>query len=475
MHTPPTLSYSGVTLIVDSPSRFDLEFGRLCSGPVVPWMNQEVLSPTHPLDSFDLRDSNVTAPFLPNTRKVILAGKNVATKYRATYDPPGYPTIVNGIPAISIFPPQECCDYKTISSSVSEDQLAPTDRETKDASPTLPRNKRFWTKWHIAKFLSSSRPPLPKLDERVYPNLDVVIKILESTTDSLIYLDIETSRAHRGIICLGFTTTELFPTVYVVPFYRYSGELAYPHDSFLRFHRAFSLALSRNTAVIHNSGFDLIVLHVYYKFCLPRDVYDTMIATHRINLEAEKSLGHTISCWTDLPYHKDQITDPRSSQEERILWTYNARDVYSMVPIMKSQLAYAANDRGLLASIAQGNASILPMLDTTIGGLRLNLLSLTNRQIVLRRHQALYQHIAEILSGVPGFNPASPKQCIDFFHKKLGYDIQSRTATGSAALGSKQLYQLQLKYHNPLIPVIIKYREVAKDASSLESELFTIP
>lgn len=474
MRTKPSLSYSGLTIIIDEPSRFDIEFQRLLSGAAGDWLNRECLPPPYCVESSDIRDCDCELPLSPGTKAVLLLGESAAKKFgRVSCDPPGYSTIVHGIPAISAFYPQDCCDFRNMrAGNVDYDEDAVTDRDAKERVPTRAKSRRYWTAWHIRKFLSIKPKLYPKLNERLYPRLDEAISCLEKVKEGEdLYLDIETSRIHSCLSCIGFSAAASFPTVFVVPVYLISGDLAY--KDFHRFYKALSLAISRSNIVIHNAMFDLLVLHGFYHMCLPFSVFDTMVAQHRISPETEKSLAHVISAWTNEPNHKDFNTDVYSHDGEQALWRYNARDVYTLRLIKDAQLAYAANDPGLAASIAQGNASIIPYLSTSLTGMRLDTMRLASAQLKLLRFKELYARIASILTGKP-FNPASSKQCSDFFHKTLNYPVISRTAKGGNALGSKQLYQLQLAHNNPLIPVILKYREVAKDASSLESELFNL-
>lgn len=476
MRTPPSTSYSGLTVYIDSPSRFDTE--RLISGTTRTWFEECCIKPLS-LESVDVRDlTEIRTPLLPETKYVALLGSKVAGNF--IQDPPGYSTIFQSRPAITAFDPQTCNDHRAMSGGDDEDDdtdSAESDRDTKERIPTRRRNYRFWTAWHLQKLLHRPVSPYPKLDYQPYPRLQEVISVLDNTTNEDLYLDIETSRLHRCLSCIGFSTSSIWPRVYVVPVYLFTGDLGY--SDFPLLHRALSLALTRNTVVIHNAAFDLTVLHGWYKFLMPSlhggAVYDTMAANHRCFPEAEKSLAHVISQWTWLPYHKDQNTEALTREQQNQLWLYNAKDVYALKLIKDAQLFHAAQIPGLLPSINQANASIVPYIVTSLTGLRLDQLALSQRSQTLERHKALYTRMAQILSGRPLFNPGSRDQCASYFHDTLHYDIVSRTPTGRPALGTKQLYQLQLKYPNPLIPVIIKYRATAKDLSMLESELFTLP
>lgn len=468
MRTPPTEPYSGLTVILDAPSRFDLDQNRLLSATGGEWFGEECLVVPYRCGNIDTRCLQDRSPLLPGTKFILLLG----SKHDGI---PGYPYIRNGVPCTIAYHPQDCNDHRNFSGDDDADEEQTTERDTKDEAPTRRKNYRFWTKWFTRKLIGAC-PFIqtgPRLEARVYPRLDEVIKVLRATTGQDLYIDIETSRIHRSLNCIGFSTSQLWPKVYVVPIYDYMGRLAY--SDITEFHRELSLAFTRNTVVAHNgSGFDFFVLHAWYKFPLPTTPYDTMLANHRCFPEIEKSLAHLIAQWTILPYHKGENLEPRNPQQQEQLWLYNAKDVYALKLIKDAQLLYASSVTGLLPSIQQANASIIPYLTTTLNGLRLDQLKLANKSRTLLRDKALYERMASILVGKP-FNPGSTKQCADFFHRDLHYPVVSRTGTGAPALGSKQLYQLQLKHNNPLIPVIIKYRLAAKDASMLESELWTMP
>lgn len=478
MRTKPSSPYSGLTIILDEPSRFDIDFNRLLSGPAGDWMDRECfLNTQYCVSNCDIRTCDCNDPLLPETKAIILMGAKAASKYGTSCDPPGYLWPVLGKSALPVFFAQDCCDYKNMRRLPGDDIKEETisDRETKEKSPTKRENYRFWTKWHIRKFLHSLDAQRGEGIEQTiqpiyYPNLNEVVSVLNNTSDQCLYLDIETSRAHRTLSCIGFSTTTTFPKVYVVPVYLYNGHIAY--TKFLDFYRALSLALTRNTVVIHNAMFDLTVLCGFFHMCYPKSVYDTMVAHHRCFMEAEKSLAHAISTWTWEPNHKDCNTEVFSQEDERQLWKYNAKDVYVLKLIKDAQFLCAQEHPGVEDSIKQGNASIIPFLDTSLTGLGLNMLKLSATAAKLERHKAIFAKVASILTGST-FNPGSSKQCADYFHKKLGYEtVEKSTKTGEASLGAKQLYQLQLKYPNPLIPVILKYRIAAKDLSMLETELF---
>lgn len=471
MRTPPIAEYSGVTFIIDKPSRLDST--HLLTGIVAQWLEDEVIKP-YKVSNLDIRDTSENIPLLPNTKYIALLGRQAAAKFGADINKHGYPHFAYGKPAVVAYYPQDCCDHRNIEGlDDDDDDEQMSDRDIKDAAPTRRANYRFWTRWHVRKLLFTERQNHPKIIIKHYPNLDQLSSLLNSTNNEDLYIDIETSRVHRCITCIGLSTTSIWPTIYVVPVYLYNGNLAY--SNFATFYKALVNAFLHNTIVGHNiSGFDLLVLRAFYKFPLPPNSYDTMLANHRCFPDIEKSLAHVISQWTWLPYHKDQNIEAYSMSTQEQGWNYNAKDVYALKLIKDAQLKYATTIPGLPASIAQANSMILPYISNSIQGLHLNRaqLQITSAQLSIATRQ--YERIASILVGKP-FNPRSPDQCKKFFHDQLNYPIQAYTEARKPKLGKKQLHQLLIKTNNPLIRVILKHRKVAKDNSMLESELWKLP
>lgn len=465
MHTPPQLPHNGLTLIFARPSRFDTQ--RLLTGKVATWFEQECIAPLH-LDGCDMRTLDHAGPstLLPSTRFVALLGAPIELGR------PGYSTIYQRYRAIAAYAPQECDDHRNIENPDEDEEHTLTERETKDYYPTRRANYRFWTQWFMQKLMNPC-PAVAQPSIQCYPALQRVIKILDNTANENLYLDIETSRMHRSISCVGFSTDSTWPTVYCIPYYLHGGGVAY--RNLPEFHAALARAIVRNTVVAHNAAFDLSILRAFYKLPLPLGVYDTMVANHRIVPEAEKSLAHVIPQWTELPFHKDTSTEVFNDKQQHDMWRYNARDVHALKPIMDAQMSYAALRSGMTESIRQANESLLPYLHTSLTGMRVNRAEQIKATTRLRGLRDKYALIAQILSGDRTFNPGSTKQCAKFFHTKLGYSVIKRNETGAPALGKKQLYQLLQKTNNPLIKVILKYREAAKDLSMIDCELWSMP
>ncbi len=469
MFTPPTTNHCGLTLVLDKPSRFDKIHGKLLSGLVNDWFQQACL-PTVPLASTHICDLTDLGS-IPNTTKKVLVLGDAAKERLMPNGRVGYAQMIPSLRALGMaaYYPQDCCDVRQVETEdEDEDADATSDSETKNDYPTRRSNYRFWTSWFAKKLVKGTQqmPGNPRII--VKPDLKKLCTELDQVSDLPIYLDIETSMRNQNLACIGLSWKGLHPTIYVVPIYPLSGVLEYA--DIMPFIVSLFRAFTRNTIVIHNAMFDLTVLCGFYGMPLPKAVYCTMCSNHRLFPKEEKSLAHVIAQWTWLHYHKDVNSDPYDMGQQIAMWDYNGRDVFALPFIMDAQLAYA--NAGQRASIEQSNESLIPYLHTSLIGLPIDRYKwqLTEQRLQQRAHNL--KRICSLLTGIADFNPAGPKQCADFFHKKLGYPVVELTDTGAPKLGRKQLYKLAISYPNPAITAVIAYRKTAKDLAMLGSNLF---
>lgn len=473
---PPSDTYSGITIVLDKPSRFDIASGHLLSGIARDWFHD--FTHVEP-NTCEIRLSSDRSALRPKTTHLILSGAESIRQWtmdRMTIQHHCYDCHVifkgEAYPAALVHNIQDCVDFTADEGGDEEGEDDNAGDSGKDISSTRRGNYPFWTKWAIQKVLGRT-PKCTSTDFQpiIYPRLLDVISLLRATIDQTLYLDIECSRAYGTLDCVGFRINR--GPVYVVPTYTYKGERAY--GNLAPFFHALSLAMQRNTVVGHNiSGFDLPYLAINYRIAPGRRLYDTMLANQRLFAEPEKSLGHVIAQWTGHEYHKDQIIVPRSREDDQRLWLYNARDVHRLADIVQAQTVWAALNPGAEDSIAQVNRCIYPYLKMTLRGLRVDTKVLSARVQQLQRRVAIYHRIGCYLTG-RDFNMASSKQCVDFFHGYLGYPaVATSEKTNLPSLGKKAMYQLAVKHDNPLIPLILAYRKAAKDLSMLSYNPLTL-
>lgn len=519
MRHKPTFNYCGLTIVLSFPSRKDEK--QLLSGAAGFWFNEECLMPACNRWQCDVRTADTLGEgILPNTKAILLFGEKAfhewsSENYR-TYtlnEQRGY-LLDNRwrLPMLATFSPQDCMDpvnyerrYNEQLKDYEEEFEEDEDEEEytgKRHGRTARSNYRFWTQQDTVRITckgsinrsARSRNQLAQVllrDEQQklstssiipYPNLEDAINYLRSAKDSILYLDIETDISadlQKLILCIGFSIDS--GPVYVVPLVRYNYTLAY--GGIERFLQALAYAMTHNTVVVHNTMFDLVVLAWKYKIPVGRNIYDTMLAQHKLFSGVEKSLGHCMSLLTWLPFHKDEgINPPRNTEQEQQLWQYNGKDIIGMRAVHRAQVSYASSNPGLQSSIDLANKCVYPYLINTLYGMHYNqeklnayitendkLMTQYLRIINLLLGEDLVRKIAGPKSKAPLCS--SPKQCVRYFHDMLGYPVvKSSKTTGLPSLDADAIYKLKLKspVDNPVLDLVLRFREVQKETGSLK-------
>jgi len=427
------------------------------------------------------------------------------TRNNTLHELRGSPYMVNGIVHVSSYLPQDACDVQDYErrlnvhltgSGQADDVVVKDDSgmaEKKRHSTTSRSNYQFWLKQDTRKILRLIKEhggviPPKKVETYydIYPRSDSVIDLLSSNKNGLLFFDMETTYEDQRITCFAFAFD--LSRIYVVPIIRHDYTLAYDKITIAKIFRALAVALRDNTTVAHNgAGFDFFVLARRYGIPIDRSVYDTMIAQHRIWPDVEKSLGHCISLWTNEPYHKDEACFSFGNYEQASrLWSYCGKDVATMIMVYEAQQAYVRTIPGMAESIKQANASIRPYLITTLQGIAYStdkiIETLSENDRLLRQ----YLRFIKLLIGQDTAIRIRPKsktavdcmamsnhQCVAYFHRELGYKVvgygkTKKDGTKGPSLAEKNMLRLRLQYNNPVIDLILAYRQLQKESSSLQ-------
>lgn len=495
----PKLPYCGLTIVLSNPSRFDTR--ELLTGSAGAWFldalkreaNGKILR-----FHCDIRTSNTRdAGLLPDTRVVLCLGEVAQHEWFASSTElkaqRGSPVLRDSVVYVSSFTPQDACDFQAYEQRLNANYRgnADGDEEGDDSEAkghkgsTKRTNYKFWLGRDIAKAIRILRNGLSRgtpSSHVLYPVAEPVITALQSTKNSTFYLDIETL-FDRTLTCLGFAFEGDGP-VWVLPIRRYNGTPAYELPVLCRLMRALGTAMRDNLCVTHNGhAFDWLVLAHQYRVPFGRRLYDTMISHNRCWPEAEKSLGHCLSLWTDEPYHKeDGVFDPKTSAQEQALWEYNAKDVHAMRLLKAAFDAECEKDSGIAASIAQGQKMIYPYLVASLKGIKANEEAIQKIVTENDRYLAQLLRIAKILLGKDTYNYlqgkseagflSSNKQAAKYFYDIQGYKCPHKTDTGEDAVDTKAMLKLAISLkkrgiENPLIPLRLKFAEVRKETSML--------
>jgi len=462
MRTEPRGTYSGITIVLDRPSRFDKD--RLLSGRAGQLV-ADFLQPECSIFQCDIRTLDSAKQLLPNTKGVLLLGERsleLANKVNLN-NWRGAELRYGEAIAIASWAPQDCLDIVQYEPADEADDDTEIVEEEKDRSRTARSNYRFWLAKDINKLkrlLRSSERIREPEDFRIFPPQQYLLDLLRTKRGERLWLDIETDGYHLS--CFSFAFGD--GPVHCVPLYRYDGKLAYLNTEAIL--AALGIAQCRNEVACHNIGYDLPFLALYYGLPFGRNLLDTMLVQHRIYPEAEKSLSHCISLWTDMENQKNMphTFQPRNKIEERQLWEYNCRDVHSMRLIFREQMHYASRQPGLPESIAQANSSLYAHLLCSLVGIAIDSDMCWKIGDETKKYREQYHRIVSILAGYP-LLPSSSKQMGEYLYQRCGYRAPTYTPGGKPAAGRKQLLKLAVRHDNPVIPFALRYREEMKRAS----------
>lgn len=489
----PILQYRGLTIVMSNPSRFDKV--DLLSGNGGYFFLRECLSPEFNRMQCDIRLKDNKEPLLPNTKCVLVLGETAMrewfnNKINSLGELRGSPEIINGIPHICSYLPQDTQDYVDFEGKfnpyVAQAEIADLrDSEVLDEKRrhgrTSRKNWAFWLQQDVRKCKEilkyGSIPKRPFEPEYIlYPNERDVVKTLLEHKQDYLYLDLETD-ADSNITVFSFA----FPNcpIHIVPVLLWNYTKAY--NKLSNIFAALAVAIRDNTTVSHyGSGFDFFILALKYRIPIGESVYDTLLAHHRCYPGIERSLGHCTSLWTYEPYHKDEGNFAYSNQfQAESLWRYCGKDVYTMMLIHHTIEQYARKVPGLQASIDQVNASIRPYLTTSLLGIKYEISAL---EAVMKENDRLMMQYLRCIHILIGENttrafrrmskkamPGSNVQCCKYFHEMLDYPIIARSPkTGKPSLAKETLYKLRLRHENPVIDFCLAFRRLAKESGSLK-------
>lgn len=487
---------------MSNPSRFDVDRQRLLTaggGDVI----AKCLAPEYNAMQCDVRLADDVSPLVDGTRCILLLGEYAMHKW----SPPTSSNTLNemrgsvlqahSLPAIASFNPQEAADVKAYEQQLNpeskdfhEDKEGDEDEgeeSEKVHSRTKTGNYYFWLRrdvWKCIWILSNRLIERKEPRYKIYPSAKETIGILQSSVGNVMDFDIETDYAEQNLLCFSFSFDDA-KTVYSVPVLDHTYKPAY--SNLHQILRALAEAIKNNTIVAHNgSGFDFYVLGGKYHIPIYK-VYDTMLAMHRCFPDVEKSLGHCMSYWTWLPFHKDTDSYAYRTYDHMMQkLMYCGKDVFGMSLVRQEITKYARTIPGLEASIQCAMESIRPYLTITLQGMRYSQPAVDKTKAENDAWMMQYLRMIRLLMGptaeaecrasvkgkAKGF-AGSNKQCVDYFHRQLGYPVVARSMkTQEPSLGKQAMYKLALKCDNPVIKLVLMYRILSKEYGTLKFSPF---
>ena len=458
--TNPTMSYNGLTIVLEKASRFD--DACLLSG----YAGDYVRSALNPLrvDDAVVEVASSHRRVLPRTKVILHLGDTRRLPSGVSLmQQRGAPWLEDGVINIATFFPQDAIDRKNYFDSEDEDEDDPGNVKSTGGA-TRRKNWRFWLRkdcQKAARLAQAEGLVTNKCSYVLNPMLDTALRALDRR-DQTLYLDIETTMDLR-LTCFGFAWDA--SEVYSIPVLDYTG--LYYHDTLgtCRLLRALALAMARNEVVIHNASFDLFVLFFRHKLPIPARVFDTLLAHHRCFPEVEKSLGHCLSLYTDQPYHKNEgVFDPHNRYQQGLLLSYNAKDVESLA-LLKPQIEATAAKLEASESVAQANASLRPYLTASCQGLYYKEDKVKE---VIVKNSAKVDQLNRCLGIMVGheLNANSWQQVGRYLYEEKGYEKLG--SKEDSATDEKNLLQLALKHNNPVIKYILRIRALKKERGTFK-------
>jgi len=469
IHPEPGRKHNGVVVKISRPNRYDFTNGRLLSGPPGDFLKDTIRScDVDPAECIYTLD-----PYFNIGRKNLILGDDANRKVG-----PGNRSDLNSgrgyvyCETVATYLPVDCTDIVDHEHGWEDDDGDDEDdagNTQKDSAPTARRNYRFWFKADIAKLLKGERRTAHKFTVLRDLSTHEVIKALNSLSNSFLYFDIETHPPSDTVQC--FTFASPIGAAIQVPVYDHRGQSC--HTDLPKLFAALCRCMQRNVTVGHNLSFDLGFLFHFHGVPFSSSIYDTMLAQHRCFPEAEKSLAHTMSYWLNVPNHKGDAGTftPYNRNQFQQLLDYNTNDVLVLREIHNAQLKHASNDVGLMASITQANDVSFEYLAAGFTGFEVDVSLLRSK---LAKTDALLKDLERVLvtlTGIEGFNPASPQQVGAWLYEGLCYPIVDKTDSGEGATGMKALYKLLLKNpQNVALKLVILYRTEAQSRKMLGFE-----
>ena len=466
------MPYNGICFIHSALNRFEQECGKLNVSYPGENLRRHLAELGFDLDECAAIQVNDGAP-PDGTRKLVLFGEEAMAMWLGEHGLDahrGHVQTRHGMEMVATYAPIDFSDVRDYESD-EEDENADAGGSGKDSSPTMRSNYRFWARADIEKLLTGVRRTTPQ-DDAYIISADSMIRVLAGLTGP-VFFDIETHPPTNTVQC--WTISGLTGPAYTVGVYDWRGNAM---GNLPLLHAALAKTFVRCTVVAHNASFDLPFLAHFHGIPFGRMIEDTMLNHHRCFPEAEKSLAHNISYWTNAPYHKDEggVFTPFNERQFIQLLRYNGKDVLTTRAVWLAQKSYTNATPALTTSTAQVSRAIYPNLVKTLTGLKLDTARQRAHITRLEIETDVLRRIICILVGDPAFNPNSPQQVVRYLHEQMHYPVVARTDDKKPSTGGDAMYRLRINHpHNPVISAILKFRDRSKALSMLGFEKYYRP
>lgn len=360
-----------------------------------------------------LREDAIIVP-LGNTALNLMCGQTEITKYRGTPTP---------------------CTFERFNHSVIP---------TIHPAATL-RGQFLWQYFIISdlkkvKRWSQGKGGLPVRDYRIGPSAEESIEWLKRMCEVDQYAwDIEIW--NNQISCLSFAPSQWECMSIPLVDAHQPGKQYFKPSEEVEVWRWINKALyTENTKIGQNLMFDASWMFHFHNCLMRGEVKDTMIAHHIMYPDFPKGLDFLSSIYTDEPYYKeDRKLWKTLGVDQPRFWLYNAKD---------SAITYAVWDaleeevkRDYQETYDMTLRLFYPLLYMIERGVTIDKERLATTRV--RIQEEIRKKRIELSSVAEwDFNPASPKQCQEYFYITKGIKPYTNRSTGKISCDDKALQRL---------------------------------
>ncbi len=190
-------------------------------------------------------------------------------------------------------------------------------------------------------------------------------------------------------------------------------------------------------------------------------VGDTMILHHIMFPDFPKGLDFLCSMHTDIPYYKDDGKMHRGAGGDiKIFWQYNAKDSVAAFDLWNS-LSEEAEKQGFMQTYLDTVEMFPSLLYMMIRGFGIDKdrLEATKKEV-----EEKIKEKEDELSKVADheFNPASPKQCQEYFYIHKGIKPYISRTTGRPTTDDKAMSRIYRRYNLPEAKLVQEIRALNK-------------
>lgn len=318
------------------------------------------------------------------------------------------------------------------------------------------------------RLLEEARSPKRNLLQRnLYLNpsfAEAMAFLKDASRKPVIATDIECLNWHVSCFSVATSPTESL----CIPLLDAHQQPRWSEDQELQIWQAYAKIMSaKNIRKINqNILFDMSFLFQQNNIFTAGPTDCCMIAHHMIYPDFPKGLDFLCSTYTREPYYKDDgklWSKPWNNMED--FWRYNCRDSACAFEITEglnnNGIMKQIKDEGHLPTYNNTIALFRPLMYMMVHGLLVDANRLattrTKAKKLLRQRELDLKAIAEW-----DFNPASPKQCQEYFYVTKGFKPYTNIKTGGVTTDDKAMARIAKRYNLPEARLVQEIRGLRK-------------